>query len=361
MDRNSFISSFKKNIMNRAPRAFILFLVIVLAIECGIHLLSPCIAANSAYLGIKARIMVTQIEDINRDILIFGDSSAGVGISPKKLHEDTGLPCANLATRVGTTIAANHFLFQSYLKANKPPKYMILMRGFNAWSEDPSNTTIELLLSNFPGKIPELLVHPRLIGSNYRTLLREIFVYLLPSQRNRWPIRRTISEVIKNKKTIPVVLAESKQEVALFEQHILGEIQHIGTKGTEEQRERSLLKQMKFVRENEFSVSPWKNYYLEQLITLAEQKGVTVFICLPPVRREIYEDEAGREYLQSNKAFIENVCRSHDNVVLLTDDFYFVTADQITDNGNHLNAEESIMFTDMLAQKLLEFIDSHEK
>lgn len=48
-------------------------------------------------------------------------------------------------------------------------------------------------------------------------------------------------------------------------------------------------------------------------------------------------------------------------MVLLTDDFYFVTANQIRDNGNHLNAEESIIFTDMLAQKLLEFIDSHEK
>ena len=39
----------------------------------------------------------------------------------------------------------------------------------------------------------------------------------------------------------------------------------------------------------------------------------------------------------------------------------FVTADQIRDNGNHLNAEESIIFTDMLAQRLLEFQDSHER
>jgi len=61
------------------------------------------------------------------------------------------------------------------------------------------------------------------------------------------------------------------------------------------------------------------------------------------------------------KAFIENVCLSHDNVFLLTDDLYFVTADQIRDNSNHLNTEESIIFTDMLAQRLLDFQDSHEK
>jgi len=103
-----------------------------------------------------------------------------------------------------------------------------------------------------------------------------------------------------------------------FKQRILGEIQYIiDEEGTAEERERSLLKHMETVREKEFSVSPWKNYYLEQLITLAEQKGVAVFICLPPVRREIYEDKAGKEYLQSNKAFIENVCRSHDNVGLI--------------------------------------------
>lgn len=282
MDKNLSIFNFKNNVMSKIPKAFTLFLVLVLTIECGIYLLSPCIVANSAYLPIQARIKVTSTKNLDRGILIFGDSSAGVGISLKKLHEDTGLPCANLATRVGTTIAANHFLFQSYLKVNKPPKYMILMRGFNAWSGDPGDRTFELLLSNFPWKIPELLVHPRLIGSNYRTLLREIFGYLLPCQRNRWTIRKTAQKLIEDKKTIPEVPTESKQKIIEFKQRILGEIQHIGTKGTEEQRERSLLKQMKFVRENEFSVSPWKNYYLEQLITLAEQKGVTVFICLPP-------------------------------------------------------------------------------
>ena len=348
--------------MNRAPKAFMLFLVLVLIIECGIHLLSPCIVANSAYLPIQARIKVTSTKNLDRGILIFGDSTAGVGINPQRLHEDTGLPCANLATQAGTAIAANYFLLQDYLKFNEPPKQIILMRGFKSWAGDPGDRTFELLLSNFLGKMPALLVHPRLIGSNYRTLLGKIPVYLLPSQRNRWPIRRTISKVIKNKKTIPVVLTESKQKMTEWEQRILGETQYgMGKEGTAAERERSLLKQMKFVRGNEFSVSPWKNYYLEQLITLAEQKGITIFICLPPVRREIYEDEAGKKYLQLSKAFIENVCLSHDNVVLLTDDFHFVTADQIRDNGNHLNAEESIIFTDMLAQKLMEFMDSHEK
>jgi len=361
VDRNSFISNFKKNIMNRTPKAFILFLVLVLIIECSIYLLSPCIAANSAYIPIQARIKVTSMKNLDRDILIFGDSTAGVGINPKRLHENTGLPCANLATQAGTTIAANYFLLQNYLKFNEHPKQIILMRGFKSWSGDPGNKTFELLLNNFPGKMSELLVHPRLTGSNYRTLLREIPGYLLPSQRNRWAIRRTARKVIKNKKTISEVLTESKQKMTEWEQRILGESQHMGKEGTEEQREHNLLIQMKFVRENEFSVSPWKRYYIERLLTLAEQKGITVFICLPPVRKEIYEDEAGREYLNSSKSFVEDVCRSHDNVVLLTDDFYFVTADQIRDNGNHLNAEESIIFTDMLAQKLMEFMDSHEK
>ena len=284
--------------MNRAPKAFILFLVIVLIIECGINLLSPCIAADSANLAVKGRALVTQEEDLNREMLIFGDSSAGVGINPQRLHEDTGLPCANLATQAGTTIAANYFLLQDYLKSNDPPQQIILMRTFKGWAGNPGNGAFELLLSNFPWKIPELLVHPRLIGSNYRTLLREIFGYLLPSQRNRWTIRRAISKVIKNKKTIPEVLTENKQKMTESGQRILGEIQYsIDEEGTAEERERSLLKHMETVRENEFSVSPWKNYYLEQLIILAEQNGITIFICLPPVRREIYEDESGREYL----------------------------------------------------------------
>lgn len=203
MDRNSFISNFKKNTMNRVPKAFMLFLVLALIIECGIHLLSPCIVANSAYLPIQARIKVTSTKNLDRGILIFGDSTAGVGINPQRLREDTGLACANLATRAGTTIAANYFLLQDYLKSNKPPKQIILMRTFKGWPGNPGNRAFELLLANFPGEMPELLAHPRLIGNNYGTLLGKIPIYLLPSQRNRLAIQRIALKVIKNKKQFP--------------------------------------------------------------------------------------------------------------------------------------------------------------
>ena len=324
VDRNSFIYNFKRNIVNRAPKAFLLFIVLVLIIECGIQLLSPGLAANSAYLGIRGRVLVAQTEDVNRDILIFGDSTAGVGINPQRLHQETELPCANLATQAGTTIAANYFLLQDYLKFNDPPQQIILMRMFNGWSGTPNKRTNELLLSNFPEKMFELIMHPRLIGNNYGTILRAMLGYLLPSQRNRGAIRKIARKVIGMEKTIPEVITESQQKITEWKQRILGEIPYnMGREGTAEQREQNLLKKMNFVSNNTFHASERSTCYLEQLITLAEQNKITVFISLPPVRKEIYEDEAGKEYLQSSKEFIEDVCSSHDNVVLLTDDFHF--------------------------------------
>lgn len=359
MDRNTFISSFKMNILNRAPKAFMLFLAFVIVTECSIHFLSPLLAASSEYLDIKSRVLVVQMEGLNRDILIFGDSSAGVSINPNRLQKDTGLSCANLATRVGTTVAANYFLFQDYLETNKPPKYIILMRGFHNWPGTQNYSTNELLLSNFPERMFELLVHPGLAGNNYGVLLKSIPGYLLPSQRNRLPIRKTAWTVIGRKKIIPELLTEYHQKIAERKQRILGENPYnIGREGTAEEREQNLINEMKFVNNNTFDTSAWSTYYLEQLITLAEQKGTAIHICLPPVRQELYEADAGRAYLQASKLFIKDIVDSYDNVFLLTDDFYYVTAYQIRDNGNHLSAEESIIFTDMLAKKILAFEQS---
>ena len=73
------------------------------------------------------------------------------------------------------------------------------MRGFNSWSGRPNDKTNELLLSNFTGKMFELLVHPRLVGSDYGKLLKLVPVYLLPSQRNKWAIQETVKKLIVNK------------------------------------------------------------------------------------------------------------------------------------------------------------------
>ncbi len=360
MDRNTFTSSFKRNIINRGPKAFILFLALVVITECAIFYFSPYIAGNSVNIRTEAVKRVSQIEGIDRDILILGDSSAGVGINPQRLHKDTGLTCANLAIQGRTTVAANYFLLQDYLKSNNAPKLIVFMRTFNGWSSDLKDINIvDLLLDNFPVEMGQTFANTRLIGANYKLLLQEMPGYLLPSQRNRWAIRRAVWKVIGMKKTIPEVLIESRQEMHEWEQRILGEIPYdIGGKGTAEKRERNLSSNMEFVRENEFHASEWSTYYLEQFMTLAKQNGTTIFVCLSPVRQEIYEDEAGRRYLNSSKAFINDVVDSHDNVVLLTDDFHFVTADQIRDSGTHINAEESIIFTDMIAQRLLEYQDN---
>ena len=353
MDKNSFISSFRNNTTRNAPKLFMLFLVLILITEGAVNLLSPYIVAYSPYFNVSASVMMAQTENIDKNILIFGDSSAREAINPQRLYQDTELTCANLATG-GTAIAINYFLLQDYLKFNNPPQKIIIMNSLNSWDGDPSDSSFGRLLRNHPGKMFELLLSLRLIESNYGKLLREVPRYLLPSQRNREALRNAIWKVISMEMTISEVLIENQQIITELKQRRLGEtVYKMDRENTAEERENSLLKRIKTVRENEFSVSPWNRYYLERLVTLAEENDIAVLICLPPVRKEIYEDDSGKEYLYLYKTFIEDVCRSHSNVIMITEDFYFVTAAQIYDNGNHLNAEESIIFTDMLAQKLL--------
>ena len=99
-------------------------------------------------------------------------------------------------------------------------------------------------------------------------------------------------------------------------------------------------------------------FHLEQLIEKAGGNGVSFAVCMPPARRELQFDEAAVDYLEAAKAFIEGIAKSHDNVILLTDEYYFVTADQIKDSGNHLKMEESIIYTDIIAQKILDYQDT---
>jgi DNA repair photolyase len=114
---------------------------------------------------------------------------------------------------------------------------------------------------------------------------------------------------------------------------------------------------MQYVRENEFHVSKMNNYYLEKIIEEAEKRGITVFICFPPIIKELYDDNIGNEHLSLCRSFLEGVASSRESVILLTKDFYVVTADKLLNSIDHLNREESLVYTDLLAEKILQFTD----
>jgi len=211
------------------------------------------------------------------------------------------------------------------------------------------------LVKNFPMEMIGTLGNTELMDGNYKLLFMGVVPYLLlPSLRYRFSIERILNKVANAPLTEFLGSHRDKR--------ILGESPNIVKRNDMAKvQERNLLAQKTLIAENEFYVSKWNSYFLEKLIREAAKRETIVFISFPPAHKELYDDEAFNGYLRSCKSFIENVARSHDNVILLTKDFYVVTGDQITNSDNHLNAEESAVFTDIIAKDILRFMDSYEK
>lgn len=348
MGRSSFIFNFKERILSRAPKAFILFLVFVIITECAIVGFGPSMAEYSADGGVlQNNARIVRGVGLDKDILIFGDSSAMAAIDAKRLQEYTGLTSLHLAATRVVSIAGSYFLLKEYLKSNSAPKFIILMNTYTGWRFGvDGGVDFSQLANNFLMEMIGTLGNTELIDGNYKLLFMGVVPYLLlPSLRYRFSIERILNKVANAPLT-----------------EFLGSHRNIGKQfSLAEVQEAELLSAKAFVAENKFYVSKWNSYYLEKFIQEAAKEETIVFICFPPVHKELYEGEAFNGYLRSCKSFIENVAYSHDNVILLTKDFYVVTGDQITNSDNHLNAEESAVFTDMIAKDILRFMESNEK
>ncbi len=70
----------------------------------------------------------------NADVLIFGDSSAFIGISPKILNAGLGIDSVVLPDSIGSIPVTRDAPLRAYLAHNRPPKLLVLY--FSAWNLD---------------------------------------------------------------------------------------------------------------------------------------------------------------------------------------------------------------------------------
>ena len=80
----------------------------------------------------------------NADVLLFGDSSAAVGIDPRQLSAELGLKAINLPNTGASLHVVGDASLRHYLATNRPPKLIVLY--FAAWNLDyahePAGTRI---------------------------------------------------------------------------------------------------------------------------------------------------------------------------------------------------------------------------
>jgi hypothetical protein len=104
------------------------------------------------------------------DILVYGDSTAMIGVNPSVIRERTGLPTCNIAETEGMTMVNGTMILDQFLEHNPRPRFLVFL--YSPEGLDPQTqrhntevTTFEAVMYRFrqPNKLADLIVvmkHP---------------------------------------------------------------------------------------------------------------------------------------------------------------------------------------------------------
>jgi hypothetical protein len=86
------------------------------------------------------------LSDTNCQVVIYGDSTAMLGIDPERVRQLTGLNTCNIAEYMGITMLDGTSLVDQYLARNRRPRYLIFNYAPEDWNPDQQygNTNIHL-------------------------------------------------------------------------------------------------------------------------------------------------------------------------------------------------------------------------
>ena len=354
------------NMPKKLPKAFILFLVFFFLTEIIFLYIGPLMSANPLHNYVKTQIDIARTINLNKDLLVFGDSSAAYAIDANRLGGHTGFACYNFATVAASTMAGNYCLLNKYLKSNKPPKYIILMNTYNAWHLGcRSWGTVEVLAAHFFKDIMISLPIFEFMDCIHTFVATKLLGFLLSTQQYKHEIRRMIEQPQTFFRDLPSRVYRTvnlKQEILKYNgnpRRYLEEINRQKQLSIQQVDSNDglimadILSHQEFIRENKFSISVLNKYYLNRFLGKTKEKGIKVFICLSPMLKEFYDKTLDNEYLSAYKSFIKGLAYSQNNTILLTDDFYIVSYEELADAIDHLNKKGSLIFTEVIAEKIL--------
>lgn len=318
---------------------------------------------------------ISKTKNLNKDILIFGDSSAQFAIQSCTIQEITGLTSYNFSTIGNATFAGNYFLFKNYLECNKPPKFLLLMNVYDVWHRDlHSEGIINVLASNFfMDTIKTLFCIDVIDRNNTFKIVKKIVNHILPSLRYKYEIRRLVRMIIKSNKlffetltSVIIRTSRMKEDLMLnggnYRKYLMPWLKINQIDDIENYKRKNLAKDIRehldFVEKNTFHISNLNKYYFDKFIQEAVKRNIIILICFPPILHDFYHNIIANNHLNMVKSFLESIAKSNTNVILITKDFYVVPSDKLFDSIDHLDEKESLIFTNTIANRILNYKNS---
>ncbi len=345
---------------HKTPKAFLIFLALILITELTIYYIGQLISVNPSDLIVKTQNKISRSKNLDKDILVFGDSTSAMAIDPDISQSHTGLKTYNFSTLGPGIMAINYLLLKNYLLRNRPPKFIILMNAYDTWHRGiGSNDVINVLGNNCFMETLKALVEAGTKNDVYNFILYKIFLTPLPSQHYKYEIARFAKlkyNPLKDKKRytnsyfFQELLGHKGSYRFMLNQNILNYSKEV----KKEKILRDLLEHEKFVELNKFYVSGLNKYFLDKFIKDAQRNKIQVLICFPPLLQDFYDLPESRHYLRDCRAFLKETVSAHPNMLLLTKDFYPVNSSSLEESIDHLDAQESAIFTRLITGDLSE-------
>lgn len=69
----------------------------------------------------------SQLEHADCEVLLYGDSTGEVGLSPEIIRQLTGLKTCNIAQEQGLIVLSGDFVLADYMRQNAPPRFLIFL------------------------------------------------------------------------------------------------------------------------------------------------------------------------------------------------------------------------------------------
>lgn len=279
----------------------------------------------------------TSRDEKDPSILILGDSRAMADLLPEKFEKS----CVNLAVG-GATPVEMYYFYESYLKNNKTPECVVVMFAPFHYSYMDNFKTRTLYFNALSiGQQAEIYANARELGAD--AVLFDDFVAYSASCRLRLPdvyLPAMYNAHFVGRKSI---------NDAAYENLVKSNGQ--GYFGTDDGNSDPAY-EASYTQMADDGNGRLLKLYMEKLMSLLDESGVSVILAQPPVNTTTYEMlDAG--YVAEYRGYIESLCSKYDNVnysaeMIEYDCEYF-------GDSSHLNKKGAEKFSEEFCTKYKEF------
>ena len=283
----------------------------------------------------KWEMLHTLVEPV--DWLILGDSTGNQGIVPDVLEERFGGTAVNLNTVGNMGALDDVWMLEEYISRFGPPSNVLIVHSYDIWSRDVE---------------PIYLAKTPLPWNSWQQTYAPVLSLTSQEEFNAW-LARFVPLYADN-----ISLGLLIRERVYLQKPVLAERYHlqpdgfmkVETAAGSAEIELDLQQHLIFVAEQKFELSEINQRVLSQLIFLAEENDIEVYLAFGPVYEALAQDDQFQTYFEDVRTELQSVAAQSEQLHLLGLRAVF-PANQM-ENVDHLIFDAAKIYTNMIVDEI---------